>query len=70
LSSPTWLHHPEDWWLHEGGEWQASGLTIYCSLQIGRSPSAKVPSKLPRRQQDKIVEFLAPIVEEFKRKTC
>jgi hypothetical protein len=18
---PTWLHHPEDWWLHEGGEW-------------------------------------------------
>lgn len=26
-------------------------------------------SRLPRRQQDKIVEFLAPIVEEFKRKT-
>lgn len=26
-------------------------------------------SKLPRRQQDKIIEFLAPIVEEFKRKT-
>jgi len=26
-------------------------------------------SKLPRRQQDRIVEFLAPIVEEFKRKT-
>jgi transcriptional regulator with XRE-family HTH domain len=26
-------------------------------------------SKLPRRQQDKIVEFLAPIVEQFKRKT-
>lgn len=25
-------------------------------------------SKLPRRQQDRIVEFLAPIVEEFKRK--
>jgi transcriptional regulator with XRE-family HTH domain len=25
-------------------------------------------SCLPRRQQDKIVEFLAPIVEEFKRK--
>lgn len=25
-------------------------------------------AKLPRRQQDRIVEFLAPIVEEFKRK--
>jgi hypothetical protein len=25
-------------------------------------------SRLPRRQQDKIVEFLGPIVEEFKRK--
>jgi transcriptional regulator with XRE-family HTH domain len=26
-------------------------------------------SRLPRRQQDRIVEFLKPIVEEFKRKT-
>jgi transcriptional regulator with XRE-family HTH domain len=26
-------------------------------------------SRLPRRQQDKIFEFLKPIVEEFKRKT-
>jgi transcriptional regulator with XRE-family HTH domain len=25
-------------------------------------------SRLPRRQQDKIVEFLGPIVEQFKRK--
>jgi hypothetical protein len=25
-------------------------------------------SKLPRRQQDKIVEFLAPIIEDFKRR--
>jgi transcriptional regulator with XRE-family HTH domain len=25
-------------------------------------------AKLPRRQQDKIVEFLAPIVEDFKRR--
>jgi hypothetical protein len=25
-------------------------------------------SKLPRRQRDRIVEFLAPIVEKFKRK--
>jgi transcriptional regulator with XRE-family HTH domain len=25
-------------------------------------------SKLPRRQQDKIVEFLSPIVEEYKKK--
>jgi hypothetical protein len=38
------------------------------------SPSRKVRklfdevAKLPRRQQDKIVEFLAPIVEDFKRK--
>jgi len=26
-------------------------------------------SKLPRRHQDKIIEFLTPIVEEYKRKT-
>jgi len=26
-------------------------------------------AKLPRRQQDKIVEFLAPIIEDFKRKS-
>lgn len=26
-------------------------------------------SKLPRKQQDKIVEFLTPIVEQYKRKT-
>ncbi len=25
-------------------------------------------ANLPRRQQDKIVEFLAPIIEDFKRK--
>jgi hypothetical protein len=25
-------------------------------------------AKLPRRQQEKIVEFLAPIIEDFKRK--
>ena len=44
-------------------------------LTRGGGPVGKVRklfdevSKLPRRQQDKIVEFLAPIVEEFKRKT-
>lgn len=44
-------------------------------LPRGGGPVGKVRklfdevSKLPRRQQDKIIEFLAPIVEEFKRKT-
>jgi transcriptional regulator with XRE-family HTH domain len=43
-------------------------------LARGGGPVGKVRklfdevSRLPRRQQDRIVEFLSPIVEEFKRK--
>jgi hypothetical protein len=32
LSSTTWLHHPEDWWLHEGGEWQGSAFRFQLSF--------------------------------------
>jgi len=64
---------------------KALGVRVEVLLSAGAAPAALLPrrggpvgkvqklfdevSRLPRRQQDKIVEFLAPIVEQFKRKT-
>lgn len=64
---------------------KALGVPVEVLLSPAASPPALIPraggpvgkvrklfdevSKLPRRQQDRIVEFLAPIVQEFKRKT-
>jgi hypothetical protein len=63
---------------------QVLGVSVETILSPSAAPPPAIPrragpvgkvqklfdevSRLPRRQQDKIVEFLGPIVEEFKRK--
>jgi transposase len=68
LSSPTRLHHPDDWWLHEGGEWHGpTGYALHWQLtRLGIHCDVIAPSLIPTKAGERIktdrrdAEKLAP----------